>query len=251
MPRSIRLWVITTAAIGGCANSAQIRGNPAAQATASIGDAVVREHSEEVAACIEPAAYRAFDLRGRVSYEAHPTEEGRVRELRIRDSTISDPELADCLEQVIYQWRFPVPTAPVVTLNLEIQPPWVTEDPGGDCGCKLKDPSADPKLREYEDAVLWIARVGHQRMKPCHAAARARGVERPGVRIVWEISETGEATNPVIDARGDGNPDFETCVIAAVRQWLFPRPPPGAAPFKTTFGWVDKGPKGEVTNKGN
>ena len=71
---------------------------------------VIREHNREVRACYEIALTRQPDLAGRVLSQFTISGTGEVVEVVLKESTIDNPTVEQCVRRRVLSWKFPKPT---------------------------------------------------------------------------------------------------------------------------------------------
>jgi hypothetical protein len=70
---------------------------------------VIREHHREVRACYEVELVKQPDLSGRVLSQFTISPTGNVVAVVLRDSTVSNPSIEQCLRRHLFTWKFPKP----------------------------------------------------------------------------------------------------------------------------------------------
>ena len=70
---------------------------------------VIREHHKEVRACYEVELVRQPDLAGRVLSQFTISTTGNVTDVVLRESTVGNPAIEDCLRKHLLTWKFPKP----------------------------------------------------------------------------------------------------------------------------------------------
>jgi hypothetical protein len=71
---------------------------------------VILEHNKEVRACYQMALSRQPDLAGRVLSQFTICGTGEVVSAVVRDSTLANPTVEECVRRRVLSWRFPKPT---------------------------------------------------------------------------------------------------------------------------------------------
>lgn len=72
---------------------------------------VLSSHMAEVQACYERALQRDPTLGGRIVIDFEIGPEGAVTDARQRASTMSTPQVAQCVLSLVRTWRFPAPAS--------------------------------------------------------------------------------------------------------------------------------------------
>jgi hypothetical protein len=107
-------FLLTVAAALGCGTS----GPPAAGGSGrpargsldkKVIKEVIQEHHREVRACYEVELVRQPDLAGRVLSQFTISGTGNVVAVVLRDSTVGNPAIEDCLRRHLLTWKFPKP----------------------------------------------------------------------------------------------------------------------------------------------
>jgi hypothetical protein len=70
---------------------------------------VIREHHREVRACYEVAVVKQPDLAGRVLSQFTISGAGDVVAVALRDSTLGNPTVEECVCRRLWSWKFPKP----------------------------------------------------------------------------------------------------------------------------------------------
>ena len=70
---------------------------------------VIQEHHREVRACYEVELVKQPDLAGRVLSQFTISGTGSVVAVVLRDSTVGNPAIEDCLRRHLLTWKFPKP----------------------------------------------------------------------------------------------------------------------------------------------
>jgi hypothetical protein len=70
---------------------------------------VIREHHREVRACYEMELVKQPDLAGRVLSQFTIAATGSVVGVVLRDSTVANPAIEECLRRRLLTWKFPKP----------------------------------------------------------------------------------------------------------------------------------------------
>jgi hypothetical protein len=70
---------------------------------------VIREHHGEVRACYEVELAKQPDLNGRVLSQFTISATGNVVAVVLRDSTVGNPAIEECLRRRLLTWTFPKP----------------------------------------------------------------------------------------------------------------------------------------------
>jgi hypothetical protein len=70
---------------------------------------VIQEHHREVRACYEVELVKQPDLAGRVLSQFTISGTGNVVAFVVRDSTVGNPAIEDCLRRHLLTWKFPKP----------------------------------------------------------------------------------------------------------------------------------------------
>lgn len=70
---------------------------------------VIREHHGEVRACYEVELVKQPDLTGRVLSQFTISATGNVVAVVLRDSTVGNPAIEECLRRRLLTWTFPKP----------------------------------------------------------------------------------------------------------------------------------------------
>jgi pSer/pThr/pTyr-binding forkhead associated (FHA) protein/outer membrane biosynthesis protein TonB len=78
-------------------------------------NAVVQRHRAEIRACYDAALQRNPNLRGKISIAFNIQPNGVVSYTAVKESTIGDGGLENCILARVRTWQFPKPEAPVVT----------------------------------------------------------------------------------------------------------------------------------------
>ncbi len=80
-----------------------------------IINAVVKRHQSEIRACYDSALQRNPGTRGKIvtAFDIQPN--GIVSMANVKESSVGDKALENCILSRIRSWRFPTPEAPVVT----------------------------------------------------------------------------------------------------------------------------------------
>lgn len=78
-------------------------------------NAVVQRHRAEIRACYDAALQRNPNLRGKVTIAFSIQPNGIVSSSSVKESTIGDRGLENCITSRVTTWVFPKPEAPVVT----------------------------------------------------------------------------------------------------------------------------------------
>jgi pSer/pThr/pTyr-binding forkhead associated (FHA) protein/outer membrane biosynthesis protein TonB len=78
-------------------------------------NAVVQRHRAEIRACYDAALQRNPNLRGKVSIAFNIQPNGVVSYAAVKESTLGDGGLDNCIVSRVKTWQFPKPEAPVVT----------------------------------------------------------------------------------------------------------------------------------------
>ena len=127
-PRTL-LFVSLTAAFGCTSTTQSLPGPAASTAQSSSGDAsgdapqqpvttakeldpatlmsIAQGHYAELRACYENQLKDNPQLQGMVEVELTIDQKGQIREGRITQDTIGDPDLQFCIAQRILGWKFP------------------------------------------------------------------------------------------------------------------------------------------------
>ncbi|MBI1861111.1 MAG: AgmX/PglI C-terminal domain-containing protein [Deltaproteobacteria bacterium] len=80
-----------------------------------IINAVVKRHQSEIRACYDSALQRNPGTRGKVVLAFDIQPDGIVSMANVKESSVGDKALENCITSRIRSWRFPTPEAPVVT----------------------------------------------------------------------------------------------------------------------------------------
>jgi TonB family protein len=78
-------------------------------------NAVVQRNRAQIRACYDAALQRNPNLRGKVTVAFTIDPNGRVTYAGVKESTIGDSGLENCIIARVKSWQFPKPEAPVVT----------------------------------------------------------------------------------------------------------------------------------------
>ena len=78
-------------------------------------NAVVNRHRAEIRACYDAALQRNPSLRGKVVVAFTIAYEGYVKTASVKESTLGDSGLDNCIASRVKTWKFPKPEAPVDT----------------------------------------------------------------------------------------------------------------------------------------
>ncbi|MCP4606113.1 MAG: AgmX/PglI C-terminal domain-containing protein [Proteobacteria bacterium] len=78
---------------------------------------VVNSHIHAIQACYERALMNKSGLSGRIVFDWTVTEKGKVKGVRVRSSTLSSPNVANCISKRIKRWKFPRPEGGEVTIT--------------------------------------------------------------------------------------------------------------------------------------
>ncbi len=78
-------------------------------------NAVVQRHRSEIRACYDASLQRNPSLRGKVTVSFTIQPNGIVSSASIKENTLGDPALGQCIISRVKTWIFPKPEAPVVT----------------------------------------------------------------------------------------------------------------------------------------
>jgi hypothetical protein len=70
---------------------------------------VIREHNREVRACYEVELVKKPDLAGRVLSQFTISATGNVVAVVLRDSTLANPAIEECVRRRLLTWKFPEP----------------------------------------------------------------------------------------------------------------------------------------------
>jgi len=70
---------------------------------------VILEHNKEVRACYQIQLVRQPDLAGRVLSQFTISGSGDVIEAIVRDSTLGNPSVEECVRRRVLSWKFPKP----------------------------------------------------------------------------------------------------------------------------------------------
>ena len=70
---------------------------------------VIHEHHKEVRACYEVELVRQPDLAGRVLSQFTISGAGDVVAVVLRDSTLGNPTVEECVRRRLLSWKFPKP----------------------------------------------------------------------------------------------------------------------------------------------
>jgi len=70
---------------------------------------VILEHHREVRACYEVELVKQPELSGRVLSQFTISGTGSVIAVVLRDSTVGNPSIEDCLRRHLLTWKFPKP----------------------------------------------------------------------------------------------------------------------------------------------
>ncbi len=76
---------------------------------------VVQRHRSEIRACYDAALQRNPGLRGKVVVAFNIAPNGIVQSASVKESTLGDSALGNCIVARVKSWTFPKPEAPVVT----------------------------------------------------------------------------------------------------------------------------------------
>ncbi len=76
---------------------------------------VVQRHRSEIRACYDAALQRNPGLRGKVVVAFNIAPNGIVQSASVKESTLGDTSLGNCIVARVKSWTFPKPEAPVVT----------------------------------------------------------------------------------------------------------------------------------------
>lgn len=89
---------------------------------------VISKNSRQVLACYETQLIRNPDLSGKVTVKFTIESNGRVGDVEIAESTLSDKGVEDCLKKRIQRWRFPEPKGGGICV---VNYPWMFQQAGG------------------------------------------------------------------------------------------------------------------------
>jgi TonB family protein len=78
-------------------------------------NAVVQRNRAQIRACYDAALQRNPNLRGKVTVAFTIDPNGRVTYAGVKESTIGDSGLENCIIARVKSWQFPKPEAPVIT----------------------------------------------------------------------------------------------------------------------------------------
>lgn len=78
-------------------------------------NAVVQRHRAEIRACYDAALQRNPNLRGKITMAFSIEPSGIVSSAKIKENTLGDGGLGNCITARVKSWIFPKPEAPVVT----------------------------------------------------------------------------------------------------------------------------------------
>jgi hypothetical protein len=70
---------------------------------------VIGEHHREVRGCYEVELVRQPDLAGRVLSQFTISNTGNVVDVVLRESTVGNPAIEECLRNHLLTWKFPKP----------------------------------------------------------------------------------------------------------------------------------------------
>ena len=70
---------------------------------------VISEHHREVRGCYEVQLVKQPDLAGRVLSQFTISTTGNVTDVVLRESTVGNPAIEDCLRKHLLTWKFPKP----------------------------------------------------------------------------------------------------------------------------------------------
>ena len=70
---------------------------------------IVRQHSGEIRACYEKELIKNHSLTGRITVEWEISKEGNVALIVIKESTMKNENIEQCISNSIKLWRFPAP----------------------------------------------------------------------------------------------------------------------------------------------
>jgi hypothetical protein len=70
---------------------------------------VMREHHREVRGCYEVQLVKQPDLAGRVLSQFTISTTGNVTDVVLRESTVGNPAIEECLRTHLLTWQFPKP----------------------------------------------------------------------------------------------------------------------------------------------
>jgi outer membrane biosynthesis protein TonB len=97
----------------GCGTSGTPVASTSGQARGSLDrkviKEVIRDHHREVRACYEMELTRQPDLAGRVLSQFTISASGDVVQVVLRDSTLGNPSIEECVRHRLLSWKFPRP----------------------------------------------------------------------------------------------------------------------------------------------
>ena len=107
-------FLLSVAATLGCGTSRPpARGTSGPPARGSLDKKVIKdvinEHHREVRACYEVELVKQPDLAGRVLSQFTISGTGNVVAVVLRDSTVGNPAIEECLRKHLFTWKFPKP----------------------------------------------------------------------------------------------------------------------------------------------
>lgn len=75
---------------------------------------IMRAHINEVRHCYHQGLTRNPELRGRVEVAYSISDEGRVLTSIVKESSVGDPTVGECMARAVKRWRFPRPSSGTV-----------------------------------------------------------------------------------------------------------------------------------------
>jgi outer membrane biosynthesis protein TonB len=107
-------FLLAVAAALGCGTS----GSPTPAESGKLGRGsldkkvikdVISEHHREVRGCYEVQLVKQPDLAGRVLSQFTISTTGNVTDVVLRESTVGNPAIEECLRKHLLTWKFPKP----------------------------------------------------------------------------------------------------------------------------------------------
>jgi TonB family protein len=142
--------------------------------------------------------------------------------------------LRTCIENAINHTTIPAIHEPSLVVLVRFAPP--TADP---------DMSVDHAAAAAEYPQESVRRVVHDHMTPithCFEQTRTTHPSAQGVmRVRFTIGTDGHVTAAVADTDEPGVPALTTCVLDALRSWVFP-PPPSGSPAEVSYPFAFNAP---------
>ena len=78
---------------------------------------VVNSNLHAIQACYERALMTNPTMSGRIAFDWTVATNGRVKNVRVRSSTLENPKVANCIAKKIKRWKFPRPKGGEATIT--------------------------------------------------------------------------------------------------------------------------------------